>query len=82
MYNPRRDRWDEHFAWSDTFLLIVGLTPAGRATVELLLLNRDGVINLRRRLYSIGKTPATSYGIGPVRFHVTRRTEGLTTHPI
>ena len=57
LYHPRRDRWDEHFAWSDDFTLIVGLTPTRRATVETLLLNRDGVMNLRRLLYARGEHP-------------------------
>jgi hypothetical protein len=48
LYHPRHHRWDEHFAWSDDFLLMIGLTPTGRATVDVLLLNRDGVVNLRR----------------------------------
>jgi hypothetical protein len=57
LYHPRRDRWDEHFAWSDDFTLIIGLTPTGRATVETLLLNRDGAVNLRRLLYARGEHP-------------------------
>ena len=57
LYHPRHDRWDTHFAWSDDFTLIVGLTPTGRATVATLFLNRDGVVNLRRLLYAIGEHP-------------------------
>ena len=57
LYHPRRDRWDTHFAWSDDFRLIIGLTPTGRATVAALFLNRDGVVNLRRLLYAIGEHP-------------------------
>ena len=57
LYHPRRDRWDMHFAWSDDFTLMIGITPTGRATVETLHLNRDGVVNLRRLLYTIGQHP-------------------------
>jgi hypothetical protein len=57
LYHPRRDRWDTHFAWSDDFTLMIGLTPTGRATVDALRLNRDGVVNLRRLLYAIGQHP-------------------------
>ena len=57
LYHPRRDPWDTHFAWSDDFTLIIGLTPIGRATVDTLHLNRDGVVNLRRLLYPIGQHP-------------------------
>jgi hypothetical protein len=57
LYHPRLQHWDEHFAWNNDFTLILGLTPTGRATVEKLQLNRDGVLNLRRVLHSIGKHP-------------------------
>jgi len=57
LYNPRQQQWHDHFAWNDDFTLIVGLTPTGRATVETLQLNRDGVVNLRRVLYAMGEHP-------------------------
>jgi hypothetical protein len=57
LYNPRKQQWQEHFTWNDEYTLIVGLTPTGRATVETLKLNREGLINLRRLLYSIGEHP-------------------------
>jgi hypothetical protein len=60
LYHPRRDRWAEHFAWSDDSTLIVGLTPTGRATVETLRLNRSGVVNLRRLLAARGEHPPAS----------------------
>lgn len=58
LYNPCHHQWEEHFTWSDGFTLIVGLTPSGRARVDLLLLNRQGVVNLRRLLYPHGEHPA------------------------
>jgi 5-methylcytosine-specific restriction endonuclease McrA len=57
LYHPRRDAWDDHFAWSQDYSLIVGLTPIGRATVEVLQLNREGVVNLRRALFTSGHHP-------------------------
>lgn len=57
LYHPRRDNWNEHFAWSDDYSLLVGLTPTGRATVATLQLNREGVINLRGLLLLIGLHP-------------------------
>jgi hypothetical protein len=57
LYHPRQHQWESHFAWSDDYTLIVGLTPTGRATVDLLLLNREGVVNLRRLLYLHGAHP-------------------------
>lgn len=57
LYHPRKQRWNNHFAWNDDFTLIIGLTPTGRSTVEALQLNREGVVNLRRVLYAIGEHP-------------------------
>jgi len=57
LYNPRRHGWDEHFVWSADFLVICGLTPTGRATVERLDLNREPVVNLRRLLRAAAEHP-------------------------
>lgn len=57
LYNPRRQQWSEHFAWSKDFTLIEGLTPTGRATIEALQLNRPGLINLRTALRAVGAHP-------------------------
>lgn len=57
LFNPRQQQWNEHFAWSEDFLFVTGLTPIGRATVEALLLNREGLVNMRRVLYAIGEHP-------------------------
>jgi hypothetical protein len=59
LYNPREQKWIEHFAWSDDFTEIFGLTAVGRATVKALKLNRLGLMNLRRALYLIGNHPPT-----------------------
>ncbi len=50
LFHPRRDRWSDHFIWTSDFARVVGLTPSGRATVEALQLNRQGLVNLRRAL--------------------------------
>ncbi|MEZ4299319.1 MAG: HNH endonuclease signature motif containing protein [Polyangiaceae bacterium] len=50
LFHPRRDRWPEHFRWSADFTCVEGLTPTGRATIEVLRLNRPGLVNLRRVL--------------------------------
>lgn len=49
LFNPRQHQWREHFAWTDTYQEVVGLTPTGRATVATLRLNR-GVYRHQRRL--------------------------------
>lgn len=57
LFHPRRDRWSQHFAWSDDATRIVGLTPTGRATVDVLQLNRSSLVNFRGILYAAGKHP-------------------------
>jgi hypothetical protein len=57
LFHPRRQRWEEHFAWSDDSTLLLGLTPIGRATVAALQLNRVGLVNLRRVLCAAGEHP-------------------------
>jgi 5-methylcytosine-specific restriction endonuclease McrA len=44
LFNPRLQRWSDHFCWSSDTFLIVGLTPTGRATVSALSLNRPLLI--------------------------------------
>jgi len=57
LYHPRRHDWQQHFSWNSDCTLLIGLTPTGRATIEALRLNREGVINLRRMLSLVGKHP-------------------------
>ncbi len=59
LYNPREDRWEDHFAWNTETTHIVGLSAIGRATVNLLQLNREGVVNLRELLLNSGRHPIT-----------------------
>lgn len=57
LFHPRQHRWIEHFCWSDDYTVVVGLTPAGRATIDILHLNRRGIVNLRRVLSLVGEHP-------------------------
>ena len=50
LFNPRLQKWREHFQWTAAATRIEGLTPCGRATVDALQLNRSGLQNLRRLL--------------------------------
>jgi HNH endonuclease len=59
LFNPRTDDWDEHFEWSDDDLYMVGKTPTGRATVQLLKVNRAGNVNLRKLLKMAELHPPT-----------------------
>lgn len=64
LFHPRQHNWREHFAWSDDYTLMIGLTPIGRATITALDLNRKGVVNQRRLLLLIRKHPPTKYRPG------------------
>jgi hypothetical protein len=57
LYHPRNQLWEAHFVWNEDFAIVVGLTPTGRATIERLQLNREGVVNLRRMLRAINQHP-------------------------
>ena len=45
LFNPRHDRWEEHFAWNG--LRIIGLTSVGRTTVRVLDLNAPARLRVR-----------------------------------
>lgn len=62
LFHPRRQHWRDHFVWSSDFSQILGYTPTGRATVEALRLNREGLVNLRRVLYAAGEHPPAEPG--------------------
>jgi hypothetical protein len=53
LFHPRRDRWHEHFTFREAY--IEGLTPFGRATVEVLMLNDARRIELRQELLAFGE---------------------------
>lgn len=57
LYHPRTDAWAEHFTWDASNVLMVGLTPVGRATVAKLELNRPALQRLRRVLRAHGEHP-------------------------
>lgn len=57
LFNPRRQHWQRHFAWSDAGTKIAGQTAVGRTTVETLKMNQDHVVEFRLLLASIGMFP-------------------------
>ena len=65
LFNPRQHSWNEHFIWSADGLLIIGLTPIGRATVTALVLNRERVINIRAADKAVGRHPPVGDPIQP-----------------
>lgn len=60
IYNPRVHTWADHFQWTSDCGFLLGISQTGRATIERLKLNREGIVNLRRTLASIGLHPPQS----------------------
>jgi 5-methylcytosine-specific restriction endonuclease McrA len=54
-FDPRRQSWDDHFAWQGA--LIAGLTPTGQATAQVLQMNAPRRLRLRIRLFARGLLP-------------------------
>lgn len=55
LFNPRRDHWDDHFRYSaDDFMILEGLSPRGRVTIERLQMNHPEIVALRRFLARAG----------------------------
>ncbi|MBN4005532.1 HNH endonuclease signature motif containing protein [Nostoc sp. LPT] len=48
LFNPRTQKWAEHFTFSK--LDLVGLTPTGRTTIRLLQINSDERLAEQQRL--------------------------------
>jgi hypothetical protein len=55
LYNPRRDRWRDHFAWVGARL--TGLTPIGRTTIRVLAMNDPEQVAIREALIVEGRFP-------------------------
>ena len=55
LFNPRVDIWTDHFEWEGP--LLIGLTPIAQATLELLQINKDSRVSLRRMLIEAGLFP-------------------------
>jgi len=51
LFNPRTDKWHDHFKQSGSF--IIGCTPTGRATVHVLNMNEDRRVKLRASLQEL-----------------------------
>jgi len=56
IFNPRQQKWKEHFTWNDVQLF--GLSATGRATVEALNLNRPIMLAIRSEEKLLGRHPA------------------------
>lgn len=57
LFHPNQQKWDDHFSWSESKTKIIGRSPTGRATIELLKMNRPQLVFLRDIWASIDKHP-------------------------
>src|SRR5436309_2688160 len=58
LFNPRTQRWLDHFSWSADGIRIIGLTSLGRATVIALRLSDDPeALHVRANWVSAGWHP-------------------------
>jgi hypothetical protein len=48
LYNPRQQTWGRHFKWNGP--LLVGKTRSGRATIQVLNINEEFAVAVRRSL--------------------------------
>ncbi len=55
LFNPRQQKWEEHFSWDD--VQVFGLTATGRATVDALDLNRPIMLAIRSEEKLLGRHP-------------------------
>ncbi len=57
LFNPRQQKWYEHFEFSQDFSEIIGKTPCGRATVDALQMNNIYQTTARLSWSETGKFP-------------------------
>lgn len=57
LFNPRLQRWLDHFVWSEDGTRIEGITPVGRVTSKQLRMNHAAIVAARRRWVSSGWHP-------------------------
>jgi hypothetical protein len=57
LFNPRLEKWQEHFQWSEDALRLLGLTATGRATIERLRMNREDILASRQLWVEAGWHP-------------------------
>ncbi|MCW5553724.1 MAG: HNH endonuclease [Verrucomicrobiae bacterium] len=55
LYHPRKDKWEEHFEWNEEWL--IGRTPIGRTTIDVLAINLSYRCELRLTLIEEGVFP-------------------------
>ncbi|MEH1873245.1 HNH endonuclease [Nostoc sp.] len=57
LFNPRQQRWLYHFQWANGGTHIIGITACGRATVLVLRLNNEDIVQARAIWISLNWHP-------------------------
>ena len=57
LFNPRTQKWSQHFQWSADGTYINGISPTGRATERELKLNNEVAVEVRRNWVLAGWHP-------------------------
>jgi hypothetical protein len=57
LFNPRNQKWKEHFAWNLNEVEMIGITDCGRATIEALRLNNNLAMIVRKNWVKAGWHP-------------------------
>jgi hypothetical protein len=66
-FHPQLHMWNDYFVWSANGLLLVGLTPTGRATIAALALNRERVVAIWAADVAVGRHPPAGDPLEPMR---------------
>lgn len=61
LFHPRQDIWEDHFEWNGAMLL--GRTPIGRATIDVLGINLPHRVRLRQMLIVEGSFPPMPHAL-------------------
>jgi len=59
LFNPRTQRWQEHFYWDNSGTQIIGSSACGRVTGAALQMNDEYVVQARRFWVILGIHPPT-----------------------
>jgi hypothetical protein len=57
LFNPRQDKWNEHFDFDVGSFQLLGRTPTGRATIDQLGMNTSYQIEARKYWVEAGLYP-------------------------
>lgn len=57
LFHPQVDVWNDHFGWSVSGTVIVGLTDVGVVTIDCLQMNRTQLVEVRALWILVGKHP-------------------------